>query len=48
MGGKVFGPVKAHFPSAGECQDPEVGEGGWEREHLYGDNANGRGDGIGG
>ena len=28
MGGEAFGPVKTHFPSVGECQGAEVGEGG--------------------
>ena len=46
MGGEAFGPVKAHFPSVGECQGAEVGEGGWEKEHLHGGNSRGSGDGI--
>jgi hypothetical protein len=28
MGGEALGPVKALFPSVGECQDQEVGFGG--------------------
>ena len=34
--------MKAHFPSVGECQGAEVGEGGWEWKHLHG--SKGRGD----
>ena len=41
MGGEAFGPTKASFPSVGERQDAEVGEGGWERKHFGG---NGRGE----
>jgi hypothetical protein len=29
VGGEGLGPVKARCPSVGECQDREVGEGGW-------------------
>ena len=47
MGWEAFSPVKACFPSVGEFQGAEVGEGGWEREHLYRGNGR-RGDAIGG
>jgi len=33
--GKALGPVKAHFPSVGECEDIEVQAGGWEWEHPH-------------
>jgi hypothetical protein len=29
MGGEALGPVKAQFPSVGECQVREVGVSGW-------------------
>ena len=29
MGGEPLGPVKASFPSVGECQGGEVDVGGW-------------------
>jgi hypothetical protein len=29
IGGEALGPVKAWFPSVGECQGGEVGVGGW-------------------
>ena len=46
MEGEAFGPVKARFPSVGECQGAEVKKGVWEREHLHGGNGRGKGDGI--
>jgi len=35
MEGEALGPVKAHFPSVGECQGVEVGVGGCKWEHLH-------------
>jgi hypothetical protein len=29
MGAEALGPVKAQFPSVGECQGSEVGVGEW-------------------
>jgi hypothetical protein len=40
VGGKAFGPVKARFPSVGECQEREVRVGGLVSK--------GRGEEIGG
>jgi hypothetical protein len=44
MGGEALGPVKALFPSIGECQDQEwewlgwgAGEGGGDRGFLEGE-----------
>ena len=45
MGREAFSPVKACFPSVGECQGADVGEGCWEREHLHGDDGRGMWDG---
>jgi hypothetical protein len=28
MGGEALGPVKAQYPSIGDCQDRELGVGG--------------------
>jgi hypothetical protein len=39
VGGEVFAPVKAQCPSAGKCQDREVGMGGLVSRGI--------GDGIG-
>jgi len=33
--GEVLGPVKAPFPSVGECQGVAVGVSGLEGEHLH-------------
>ena len=43
MGGEVLGPVKALWPSIGECQGQEVGVGGlgskrFGEENKKGDN----------
>jgi hypothetical protein len=46
MGGEVLDPVKAQYPSIGECQDKEAGVGKWVGEHSH--RSWGRGDGIGG
>ena len=35
MGGEAFSSVKAGYPSVGECEDSEVGVGGWVGEHPY-------------
>lgn len=43
IGGKALGPVKAHFPSEGECQGVEKGVGRWEWEYLH--RSKGREDG---
>jgi len=32
---RALGPVKAPFPTVGECQGAEVGVSGWEGEHLH-------------
>jgi len=42
VGGKALGPVKAHFPSVGECQGFKVGVGGCGRVRRDGE----RGKGI--
>jgi hypothetical protein len=34
-GGETLGPVKAWFPSVGECQGCEVWMGGYEGEHPH-------------
>jgi hypothetical protein len=44
MGEEALGPVKALFPSVGECQRGDVGVGGWVGEHLH--RSRGRGDEI--
>ena len=31
----MLDPVKAQFPSVGECQGSEVGAGGWEGEFTH-------------
>jgi len=33
--GKFLGPVKAHFPSVGECNGIELGMGRTEWEHRH-------------
>jgi hypothetical protein len=33
IGEEALGPVKARFPSVGECQGGEVRVGGWGKEH---------------
>jgi hypothetical protein len=35
MGGEALGPVKALFPSVGECQNREARMGGQVGEHLH-------------
>jgi hypothetical protein len=35
MGGEALGPVKAQWPSVGECQGWEAGIGGWVGEHPH-------------
>ena len=44
-GRQAFGPVKTCFSNVGRRQGAEVGESGWEREHLHGGNGRERVDG---
>jgi hypothetical protein len=37
VGGEALSPVKGLCPSIGECQDSEVGVGGWAGEHPHRD-----------
>ena len=46
VGGEALGPVKARYPSVGQCQGGEVGVGEWVGEHPH--RSRGREDGIGG
>jgi hypothetical protein len=46
MGGETLGPVKAQFPSAGECQGRQVGVGVWVGAHCH--RSREREDGMGG
>ena len=46
MRGEAFGPVKAQFPSVGECQGSKGEVGGWVGEHPH--RNRGRLVGIGG
>jgi len=39
--GEALGLLKACFPSVGECQDVEVGVGGWKWEHPHRNGENG-------
>jgi hypothetical protein len=43
--GEALDHVKAQFPSVGECQDSEVGGGGWKGDHPH--RSRGRRKGIG-
>ena len=47
LGEEAFGPLKACFPSVGECQGAEAEKCDWEREHLHVGNGSERGDAIG-
>jgi hypothetical protein len=35
MGGKALGPVKACYPSVGECQNVESGVDAWVGKHCH-------------
>ena len=45
VGGQVLHPVKAQYPSIGECLGGDVGVHGWVGEHHHRNRV--RGDGIG-
>ena len=46
IGGEILGPMKAQFPSIGECQGSGVGVGGLEREHPHRSREMGMGEGF--
>lgn len=45
IGGESPSPVKAHFPSSGECHTVEMGVGEWKGKHPHRSRRKGHGRG---